>query len=307
MSAAPREYQSLLIGEQSRIGLEVTMDDLESAMTKMFRANSHMRNAKEGKELALTGMTCFSCGKEGHKSYQCKDKDQNQGGRGGRGGRGCSNAWGFEQVNEVDDNECWNSVVRDTMGYKRSQADPCLYYKWMRGKLILWVSWVHDCLFICPPKMKDEIRKEMTTRFDCDIIGNMDEYVGCKIERNNNERWVKITQPVILQSFVDQFELLTDGRELNTPGEPGQSLVPCGDAEELNPAEQTKYRSGVGKLLHVMRWSRPDILNAVRDLWKYMKQASKRHMQALHCVMRYCIKTELRATSIDLVRHNLVQ
>ena len=61
MSAAPREYQSLLISKQSRIGSAVTMDDLESAMTKIFRANSHMRNSKEGKELALTGMTCFSC------------------------------------------------------------------------------------------------------------------------------------------------------------------------------------------------------------------------------------------------------
>ena len=80
MSAAPREYQILLISEQSRIGSAVTKDDLESAMTKMFRANSHMHNAKDGKELALTGMTCFSCRKEGHKSYQCKDKDKNRGG-----------------------------------------------------------------------------------------------------------------------------------------------------------------------------------------------------------------------------------
>jgi hypothetical protein len=198
----------------------------------------------------------------------------------------------------------WNKLLAcfKDMKYGRSQADPCLYFKWLNEQLILWVSWVDDCLFICPPRMRDEIRSEMTTRFDCDVVGNMDEYVGCMMKRNDAEGSIKITQPVILQSFVDEFELPTSGQEPNTPGEPGQSLMPCGDAEELGPEEQTKYRSGVGKLLHVMRWSRPDILNAVRDLSRYMKQASGRHKQAMYRVMRYCTKTSKRGLKLKPTR-----
>jgi hypothetical protein len=41
------------------------------------------------------------------------------------------------------------------------------------------------------------------------------------------------------------------------------------------------------KLLHMMRWSRPDILNAVRELSKNMKVASEAHMKAMQCTMRY--------------------
>jgi hypothetical protein len=32
------------------------------------------------------------------------------------------------------------------MKYKRSKADPCLYYHWTKTGSVLWLSWVDDCL-----------------------------------------------------------------------------------------------------------------------------------------------------------------
>jgi hypothetical protein len=32
------------------------------------------------------------------------------------------------------------------MKYSRSKADPCLYYRWTKTGLALWLSWVEDCL-----------------------------------------------------------------------------------------------------------------------------------------------------------------
>ena len=33
------------------------------------------------------------------------------------------------------------------LNYKRSKANPCLHYKWSDlGKLIVWLSWVDDCV-----------------------------------------------------------------------------------------------------------------------------------------------------------------
>ena len=94
--------------------------------------------------------------------------------------------------------ECFND-----MKYGRSKVDPCLYHKWIDGYLVLWISWVDDCLFICPRHMREQVRNELASRFDCDIVGNMDEYVGCKLERNDEEGSIRITQPVLLQSFED--------------------------------------------------------------------------------------------------------
>ena len=30
------------------------------------------------------------------------------------------------------------------MEFDRSQADPCLYYKWVNDKLTVWITWVDD-------------------------------------------------------------------------------------------------------------------------------------------------------------------
>ena len=42
--------------------------------------------------------------------------------------------------------------------------------------------------------------------FDCDEVGKLNEYVGCKINFNQEEGWIKLTQPVLLQSFEDEFK-----------------------------------------------------------------------------------------------------
>jgi hypothetical protein len=83
-----------------------------------------------------------------------------------------------------------------SMGYNRSESDPCLYYKWSTTGLVLWVSWIDDCLVLEHQEPVNSARKQMTDQFDCDVLGNMDEYVGCRLERNVKERWIKFTQPV---------------------------------------------------------------------------------------------------------------
>ena len=79
-----------------------------------------------------------------------------------------------------------------------------------------------------------------------------------------------------------------------TPAEGGLILTPCTKGCELDNKNQKTYRSGVGKLLHMMRWSRPELLNPVRKLSKGMKEASMRHLDTMKRTMRYCLATPLR-------------
>jgi len=35
------------------------------------------------------------------------------------------------------------------MGFKRSEADPCIYFRWSKKNgLVVWLSWINDCLYI---------------------------------------------------------------------------------------------------------------------------------------------------------------
>ena len=188
-----------------------------------------------------------------------------------------------------------------SMSYQRSKADPCLHIRWTDGGLVAWLSWVDDYLVIGPKHEVKKAKADMMDRFDCDEVGELREYVGCKTDYDAKGGRLKFTQPVMLQSFVDEFEM-PDGQIPTTPAVPGSILMPVVERNQLSKKEQTKYRSGVGKLLHMMRWSRPDILNAVRELSKFMSGASEAHMVAMKRVMKYCVATPYRGLELKPTR-----
>ena len=112
---------------------------------------------------------------------------------------------------------------------------------------MIWISWIDDLVCVGPKEAVLKAKEEMMARFECDDVGDLDEYIGCKLERNVEDGWVKFTQPVLLQSFEDEFEL-PKNRVPNTPAEPGQILVTGNPGSELDKEQQKSYRSGVGKL-----------------------------------------------------------
>jgi hypothetical protein len=57
---------------------------------------------------------------------------------------------------------------------------------------------------------------------------------------------------------------------------------------------QTKYRLGVGKLLHMIKWTQPEILNAVQELSQFMVYTSLANLKEMYRAMKYCIGTPNR-------------
>ena len=74
----------------------------------------------------------------------------------------------------------WKELAKafGAMKCKRSDADTCMYYKWDVAGLIVWLSWIYDCDRFGNKEAVEESRNEMIQLFDCDYVGNMDEYVG---------------------------------------------------------------------------------------------------------------------------------
>ena len=183
-----------------------------------------------------------------------------------------------------------------SMGFSRSKADPCLYFQWTASGLVIWLSWIDDCLCVGQKAAVMKAKTEMMKRFDCDDVGELKEYVGCKIDRFDMEGkpTIKITQPVLIQSFADEFGLDPTCHTPSTPAAPGSMLMKPSEDQLVDGDMQTKYRSGVGKMLHLMRWSRPETQNAVRDLSRFMSGAAQSHVKAMLRAMSYCLGTAER-------------
>ncbi len=122
-------------------------------------------------------------------------------------------------------------------------------------------------------------------QFECDNCGRLEEYVGNKINYVESDA-IRFVQTVLLQSCSDKFNLKEKCH--NTPAVPGTLLKkPAEDGNILNSEDQTILRSGIGKLMCHMQYSRPDIAQAVRDLARHMTRGDDTHMQAMLRCMQY--------------------
>jgi hypothetical protein len=188
--------------------------------------------------------------------------------------------------------EYWKALLNalKAVGLTRSKADPCVYYRWTKDGLNIWASWVDDLLSCGTKSDVDEGRQALKQFFKLDEVGELNEYVGCKVEYNRDEGWMRMTQPVLIQSFEDEFELPSDGRKILTPAEPGSTQV--GGAVVLNAEKHHNYRKGVGKLIHLSKYSRPSILHSVRELSKFASKPSVANEKAMLRCMQHCVETK---------------
>jgi len=70
------------------------------------------------------------------------------------------------------------------------------------------------------------------------------------------------------------------------------------DEDIVGMSELKRYRTAVGKLLYLAKWTRPDISNIVRELSRFVTKAQRAHVVALDRVMEYCLNTKDRGMVI---------
>ena len=69
------------------------------------------------------------------------------------------------------------------------------------------------------------------------------------------------------------------------------------DEDKIDSAMQSKYRSGVGMMLYLIKYSRPDLSNVVRELSKCMDGASIEMQRVIKFVLDtklYCLKLQAK-------------
>jgi hypothetical protein len=105
-------------------------------------------------------------------------------------------------------------------------------------------------------------KNKLLEYFECDSVVCCTEYVGCNITTNGKS--VMSTEPVLVQSLVNEFEMVN--KNYMTPAPAGKFLEYTENTEGIIQFEMIKYQAGVGKLLYLSCWSRTEISNIVRKL-----------------------------------------
>jgi Reverse transcriptase (RNA-dependent DNA polymerase) len=187
-----------------------------------------------------------------------------------------------------------SKTMMDVLKLDRSVADYCLYYKWIGDKLFLSVSWVDDMIMASANlSIVEGIKNSLTQTFEIDDVGPMKEFVGCKIEYDRAAAQMSFTQPILIQSFNDEFTL-PPKRTGGTPAAPGTILQSYENEPMLTELEQSLFRKAVGKLWFLARISRHEILHAVQDASKFSAGAWKTTINSVLRIMKYCVETPNR-------------
>jgi hypothetical protein len=111
-------------------------------------------------------------------------------------------------------------------------------------------------------------------------LGLMTYFLGMEIKQGKDE--VFICQKKYAKEILKKFKL-EECREMNTPMNSKEKLCKEDGTEKI---DQVYFRSLVGCLMYLTA-TRPDILNAVSILSRFMHCASEWHLKAAKRVLRY--------------------
>ena len=205
----------------------------------------------------------------------------------------------------------WYKKITSIFGkldFHPSPADPCLYIKKAKENeppayIILYVD---DGVIFGTPKIIEQVMKSISSVLKVKDLGEVKNFVGCRLIHSTDGKTIHIFQPKLIKNLQDSFsQYINTNRKFQTPGAPKTVVMrPEKGDNVLSPKDQTKYRSGVGMLLYLVKHSRPDISNAVRELTKVLDGATNAHWKSLIRTIKFVLDTRLYALRLSPFTRN---
>ena len=220
---------------------------------------------------------------------------------------------GLEMFDQVEDDDClpllkciygsvqaarqwWKKFITtlESFGFKRSPVDPCVLMRQDEDGIIIVCCYVDDALLIGHQAAIDKTKKQIDSIFTTKKSPEVTEYVGVSIREDKQENALFLSQPDVIarmeRHFGPEVEKL---KVFTTPMPSGMGIQrPTEKDVKLNDIDQSRFRSGVGSLNYVVKHSRPDLANAVRELAKVMDGATAHHMKLMERVIKFVFDTK---------------
>lgn len=186
--------------------------------------------------------------------------------------------------------KAYSKVLRDG-GYAKSKSDPCLFLKVDLVKKQRIYIWIHvDDTFVASTHdyLIDELEACIKDKFTVTVTNDVETYLGIHFERLPNGD-VKLTQPRLLQSLLDEYEVELKNHRARKPMAPQR--MEASKSKSVEPMEVSEYLHLEGALIYLTK-SRPDIQTAVSFGATHSVNPSRGDFEELiHC-LKYLEETK---------------
>jgi hypothetical protein len=114
--------------------------------------------------------------------------------------------------------------------------------------------------------LREEVRQRCCVHCSLEeknqVFDDLTDYLSFEIVFSNDKKKAWLGQPHLIKNL----------REYKTPGTPNLNMIRCTDPKlTISKLNQKLYHSGTGMLLYLVKHSRPDISNPVRELSKVLR------------------------------------
>ena len=183
--------------------------------------------------------------------------------------------------------------VLKSIGFKGGDIDPCLLFKRTKKGLVLIGLYVDDLLIIGNDVDIDEVIADIEKHFKVKVEENLKDYLSCEIRFDEKMKVAWIGQPHLIQKLKEKFEEETKDRgNFGTPGTPSFRIIRSSEmVDYVSKEEQSKYRTGVGMLLFLVKHTRPDIANCTRELSKVLDKATVSAYKEMIRIIKFVLDT----------------
>ncbi len=141
----------------------------------------------------------------------------------------------------------------------------------------------------------DEVIKLLQREgFSLKIKDNLEDCLSCNVlfSKSGKEAWIR--QPHLIANLNQKFgNLIENLHKCKTPGTLGYGVSrPTSDNQKISTEKQSLYRSGIGMLLYLIKYSRPDIANALHECTKVLDGATMYAYCDMLCIIKYVLDTK---------------
>lgn len=182
----------------------------------------------------------------------------------------------------------WNKKLNTALleiGMKRSNIDPCVYYRILNKTDILFITvYVDDILyFFNNEDTSTMIKEKLKEKFYMKDLGTAKHCIGLRISQEKYDE-ISIDQSLYIQMILTRFGM-NNCKPMWTPTDANVKLKKSENQQEI--LKNIPYQEIIGCLLYLSQGTRPDITYTVNSLSRYNNQPTNEHWMALKRVMRY--------------------
>jgi len=175
-----------------------------------------------------------------------------------------------------------------SLGFKRLEHDHCVFINPITKVII--AAYVDDLLFIARKReLIAQIKKELDKKFNIKHMGDLKDYLGMQIVRNEDKQTIQVNQTKYIKQLLNQL-----GMDLCSPAKSPmeQKHIAATPEGYIAPVkEKEAYQSLLGVLNWLSIMTRPDITYAVSTLSRSLQNPTPGHMNAAKRVLRYLAGT----------------